>query len=698
MKAVKRSCFHISLLSILLTLALAAAPSAEAQARPSGPDRQLAAGSTWSAVALAADGGGALVWVARDAAGIEAVWTRPFAPDGTLLDPVTRVGDHRLDWDLSGRDRPDLGIAADGSWVVAWTAPRGAATVVQVRAFDPLGRPAGPAFAASGSAHAAGPRIAVGPDGDFAVAWTQAAEPASVADVWARRFARGATPAGEPFRVNGDTARRQEAGGVALAPDGSLAVAFDSVREAALQGDVLFALFAADGGSLVADRQVNGDPAFAAFDQWESAIARLADGRWLVAYRGMEQDGGNGGGAVVGRFLSAAGEPEGAERVLNGQPAGHQAEPAVAALPDGGFVALWSDRCDDFDRRPNAPDCTVPANHRDGHYAGIYGRFFAADGQPEGGDFRVNGGTAGHQFAPSVATSPGGHVAAGWTTNADRTWGSPTAAWWRPFAAPTAACDGDARRLCLGGGRFVAEVAWTDFQGGRGHGTAVRRDDGWGYFWFFDPGNVELSVKLLDGRAVNGHFWVFYGALSNVDYTLTITDTETGAARSYRNPAGRFASTGDTSAFTDAGAGAATGARAASTLGGQPASAAAAPSVAPPPPLAGACRPAPGRLCLEGGRFAADIRWQDPTGNQGWGGADSLTSDTGTFWFFTPDNPEVFVKLLDARAVNGRFWVFYGSLTNVAFTLTVTDTQTGEQAVYRNPQGQLASAGDTEAF
>ncbi|HEX6203972.1 MAG TPA: hypothetical protein VF100_13290, partial [Thermoanaerobaculia bacterium] len=543
MKAVKRSCFQIPLLAILLTLA---ATAAAAQPRPAGPDLQLGDGGTWAAVALAADGGGALVWVAPDTGGVETVWTRPFAPDGTPLEPVTRVGEHRLDWDLSSRDRPVVAMAADGSWAVAWTAPRGAGTAVHVRRFDPLGRPAGPAVAASGStADAAGPKLAVAPGGELAVAWTQAAGAESAADVWARRFAADGSPEGDAFRVNVATARRQEAGGVALATDGSLAVVFDTVRADTLQGDVLFALVAADGTPLVADRRVN---AAAAGDQWESALAPLADGRWLVAFRSLPADA-DGGGGVVGRFVSVTGEPAGPELPLDGGRTGHQAEPAVAGLPDGGFVAVWSDRCNDFHRGPGAPDCQVPSNHRDGHFAGVYGRFFTADGRPAGGDFRVNGAATGHQFAPAVAAGPGGHVAASWTTNADRVWGSPTNAWWRPFGA--ASCSGDPRQLCLAGGRFVAEVEWTDFQGGRGRGTAVPRDDGWGYFWFFQPGNVELSVKLLDGRALNGHFWVFYGALSNVDYTLTVTDTETGAVRRYQNPAGRFASTGDTAAFPD---------------------------------------------------------------------------------------------------------------------------------------------------
>jgi hypothetical protein len=36
---------------------------------------------------------------------------------------------------------------------------------------------------------------------------------------------------------------------------------------------------------------------------------------------------------------------------------------------------------------------------------------------------------------------------------------------------------------------------------------------------------------------------------SSVEYDLVVTDTETGAVRTYHNPSGRFASVGDTTAF-----------------------------------------------------------------------------------------------------------------------------------------------------
>jgi hypothetical protein len=109
-------------------------------------------------------------------------------------------------------------------------------------------------------------------------------------------------------------------------------------------------------------------------------------------------------------------------------------------------------------------------------------------------------------------------------------------------------CAATPAALCLDGGRFRAEVVWKTAVAG-GAGQAVALADESGYFWFFAPAVAELFVKVLDGRAVNGHFWVFHGALSDVEYTLRVEDRATGKVRTYHNPAGRLASAGDTAAF-----------------------------------------------------------------------------------------------------------------------------------------------------
>jgi photosystem II stability/assembly factor-like uncharacterized protein len=110
------------------------------------------------------------------------------------------------------------------------------------------------------------------------------------------------------------------------------------------------------------------------------------------------------------------------------------------------------------------------------------------------------------------------------------------------------------------------------------------------------------------------------------------------------------------------------------------------------------CTPGPTRLCFHGGRFQAEVSWRAFDGRVGEGNSRELGGDTGAFWFFGPDNVELTVKILDGRALNDRFWVFYGSLTNVEFTLTVIDTAAGRMRRYHNPSGAFASAGDTSAF
>lgn len=110
-------------------------------------------------------------------------------------------------------------------------------------------------------------------------------------------------------------------------------------------------------------------------------------------------------------------------------------------------------------------------------------------------------------------------------------------------------CQADQDTLCLNEGRFKVEVTWRDFVGARGRGQAVPQTDDTGAFYYFDAQNLEMMVKVLDGRHINGHFWCFYGSLSNVEFTLTVTDTVTGVVKTYENPSGTFASQGDTEAF-----------------------------------------------------------------------------------------------------------------------------------------------------
>ncbi|MCG8457577.1 MAG: hypothetical protein MI919_14985 [Holophagales bacterium] len=91
----------------------------------------------------------------------------------------------------------------------------------------------------------------------------------------------------------------------------------------------------------------------------------------------------------------------------------------------------------------------------------------------------------------------------------------------------------------------------------------------------------------------------------------------------------------------------------------------------------GSCGTGPS-LCLgQGGRFRVDVDWQS-SDDADVGKPHGLTRDTGHFWFFESDNVEVVLKVLDGCEINGHYWIYASGLTDVAVSLTVTDTETSE--------------------
>jgi Fibronectin type III domain/Matrixin len=273
-------------------------------------------------------------------------------------------------------------------------------------------------------------------------------------------------------------------------------------------------------------------------------------------------------------------------------------------------------------------------------------------------------------------------------------------------------CVASDTELCLLGGRFRVELTFVDpapVGGGERSATAVPSTDQTGLFWFFEPANVELVVKMLDGRGVNGHFWVYYGGITDLELRLEITDTATGRTATYRNSRGEICGGADVSAFADLGGGAeARGAAISKPHGGNlaaPDLAAVTVTAEPAAPAAakaglGSCLPGPRRLCLLGGRLQVEVDWKNPYdgGSEGEGQAVVLSDESGYFWFFAPENLELVVKALDGSGSNGHLWLFYGALTDLEYTVAVTDTATGARRTYHNPPGALCGSADILAF
>lgn len=256
----------------------------------------------------------------------------------------------------------------------------------------------------------------------------------------------------------------------------------------------------------------------------------------------------------------------------------------------------------------------------------------------------------------------------------------------------SSSCAGTGNALCLLGGRFVLTVQAIDPRSGRLEvGTAVGQTDRWGYFslpgFTADPNFPEVVVKMADATSFGEGFWVFHSGLTDLQYTLSVFDTVTGRQKSYQNDRSdpqSLCGGADTGTFTD-----------------EPVSS---PALAPRSErvLPGEGTPALTLL----GRFQATLSAVDPrTGRTANGLATQQDAKWGYFGLpdFTNDAsfPEVFVKMLDGTSLGGFFWLFHTGLTDLEYTLTVTDQTTGAQNVYRNDRSdpaRLCGAADTRAF
>lgn len=273
--------------------------------------------------------------------------------------------------------------------------------------------------------------------------------------------------------------------------------------------------------------------------------------------------------------------------------------------------------------------------------------------------------------------------------------------------AEGAPCVVSPSELCLEAGRFRVGVTFRNrhSDGSIDSAGVIPGTDNTGLVWFFDPGNIELILKIVDGRTANGHFWVYYGGISDLEYWITITDTRTGLQQIYHNEPGEICGGADDRAFFDP----APGALGPPPVAPLPLAFRLETDPFPSPPgrsgqeaakQAGACQPDPETLCLLDQRLALTLEWADPreNGELGEGAAAALSGASGDFWFFEPEISEVMVKALDGGSYNGHYWIFFGALTDLEYWLTATDPATGASKTYYNPPGNLCGQADILAF
>lgn len=361
-------------------------------------------------VTVLPDGRSVVVWTTgpADLEGPSVIFVRLLAADGTPQAAPARLHPAALRGELA----VGLHTAAAGGYVVAWveviprflTCPAfvqsfrdDAAITAALQVNDPLdcAIPNAPIEIAENG-------------GGWAVAWSsfEEADPsASSFFVFARLLAEDWTPLGPPLLLASSPVSpapdRVALRGLYASRDGLLLAIYE--REIP-EGEVC------DGNQLFARRYrgLNAAPVggeIALFpgphlcrDQFESAFAATPGGDATVAW--TSAPGAPAAplqASIFGGLLRADGAARQPFFQLSKSRSGVATEPALAVLPYGGFVAVWTD--------------TDPITGA----ATIVGRSFVANAVPRTPDYRIDLAGASTPQHPAVAAAPGGAAVVVWS-------------------------------------------------------------------------------------------------------------------------------------------------------------------------------------------------------------------------------------------------------------------------------------------
>ncbi len=492
------------------------------------------------------------------------VFARRIALDGTPLGQEFRAPQLLL----GNQSQPAVAVADDSSFLVAWTGSDDSGYGVFARKFDAAGNATTgdllvPSVTLFDQVTPAATALA---GGGFLVAWSSALQPNSSGIgpqpvILAQRFSLAGTKVGSPIQVTAQTLDRQELPAVALQSGGEFLVGWEATILATGDRQTRGRRYAADGALLSAELPLNTT---AAGEQAAPSLTDLGGGRFLAAWQSLGQDGSSWG-IYAQRFGTplAPCEPSSTTLCLAGRrfrvraqwttPQGQSGTgQAVTLTSETGY--FWFFDSANVEIVIKVLDACGLTNNFWVFAAGLTDVFASIEvldtrtgesrtySNPLGTPFRPIQDT-GNFFVCSALQDPdlsSTELSAPSSTALTAPLRIPSGSMdsFTPDASQqlSTACVADATTLCLRGGRFAVRAEWATSAGTQGLGRAVPLTSDTGYFWFFDPANVEVVLKVLDGCSLNQRYWVFAGGLTDVYVRLTVRDTLTGAQWVRENP------------------------------------------------------------------------------------------------------------------------------------------------------------------
>jgi len=207
----------------------------------------------------------------------------------------------------------------------------------------------------------------------------------------------GAAPVNSTFTLNSDgsytySPNREFAGTETIKVRVTNASGLSSIAEVTLKA--IPAVWS--GGT---ERRVNTSTTSAQID---GSVVALSDGGFYVTWTSAQHViGGGRYNGIMGQRFDAQGQSVGAEVAISSVTALHRQTATTTKLADGGFIVTWSQQI------------------TGGSYQAIYARRFDAQGQPVGGEFRADPGSAFVRIAPIAIGLPDGGFMIAWESSGE---------------------------------------------------------------------------------------------------------------------------------------------------------------------------------------------------------------------------------------------------------------------------------------
>jgi hypothetical protein len=231
-------------------------------------------------------------------------------------------------------------------------------------------------------------------DGKFIITWTSLGQDGDSYGIYGQLFNANGTKFASEFPVNTHTTNWQLNSSVAGLNDGKFVIAWESVGQDGDSYGIYGQLFNANGTRYASEFPVN---TYITNDQRRPSVAKLNDGNFVITWYSVGQDGSSA--SIYGQLFKADGAKFASEFPVNTYTIGEQSWPSIAGLSDSKFVITWH------------------SQGQDGDSYGIYGQLFNANGTKFASEFQINICTINNQEIPSAIGLSNGKFVVTWMSH-----------------------------------------------------------------------------------------------------------------------------------------------------------------------------------------------------------------------------------------------------------------------------------------